>query len=250
LVHLEGKEATHATKVLRLRESSELELCDGKGNVSRCTILSVGGARGGRGRGGRVTLSVLGESRRVDFEGVKWNLCVASGSLKGSRGDWLVEKATELGAWSFQPILTDHSSKMGGHGAAAEATSGREERWKRLAVAASKQSLRPHFLHIKPAVTLDDLLSSASAGSVVLAAHQTGPPLLSVGRGLSDNGAGVIREGTLLVGPEGDFSARELDLFEAAANVRLVGLGDLRLRVETAAVALLAGARLMESDSI
>ena len=52
----------------------------------------------------------------------------------------------------------------------------------------------------------------------------------------------------LLVGPEGDFSERELWLLRGLPQVEMVGLGDLRLRVETAALALLSGARLAEED--
>ena len=60
-------------------------------------------------------------------------------------------------------------------------------------------------------------------------------------------------QGVLIVGPEGDFSVREHDLLARAAEggrVMPCGLGPLRLRVETAAVALLSGARLIEQARV
>ena len=169
-------------------------------------------------------------------------------------------------------MLTDHSSKMGasrareakrggpGGGSGGDdddmALSNREERWKRLAVAASKQCLRSYFLDIKPAITLDRLIESRlgrhGEGSSVaaLAAHQSGIPLLqALGRSaITSGGEEGGRECLLLVGPEGDFSERELSLLQGLPQVEMVGLGDLRLRVETAALALLSGVRLAEEE--
>lgn len=178
-----------------------------------------------------------------------------------------MEKLCELGAWSFRPLLTDHSARMGSKGGQREqqqireSISGREDRWKRLAVAASKQCRRDHFMEMLPAMSLDEILLDMSSSNsaepkkiqqeLVLAAHQTGEPLrnFSLNRMIVNNkqqeGEGE-NMGTLLVGPEGDFSQRELQLLQESDRCSLVGLGDLRLRVETAALALMTGVRLLE----
>jgi 16S rRNA (uracil1498-N3)-methyltransferase len=60
-----------------------------------------------------------------------------------------------------------------------------------------------------------------------------------------ENNSNVVdqpRHGVLIIGPEGDFTAEELELM-AAAGVHGVGLGPLRLRTETAAIAMLSYAR-------
>lgn len=242
-----GEEAKHAIKVLRLKALDSIEVCDGRGGVARCTIRSAGAttSSGRRERRGfRVTAEV--ESRRLEpWTGIRWKLCVAGGSVKGARGDWLVEKATELGAHSFQPLLTDRSARMGSRGG-SEGGSGREERWKRLAVSASKQCLRPHFLDIEPAITLDDLLLDRDGLGITLAAHQSGDPLLPLLMEHRPRLLSLAERGCLIVGPEGDFSDRELELLRRQDGVSVVGLGDLRLRVETAALSLLSGARLSE----
>ena len=246
-VHIDGEEAKHAIKVLRLKALDSIEVCDGRGGVARCTIRSAGAttSSGRRERRGfRVTAEV--ESRRLEpWTGIRWKLCVAGGSVKGARGDWLVEKATELGAHSFQPLLTDRSARMGSRGG-SEGGSGREERWKRLAVSASKQCLRPHFLDIEPAITLDDLLLDRDGLGITLAAHQSGDPLLPLLMEHRPRLLSPAERGCLIVGPEGDFSDRELELLRRQDGVSVVGLGDLRLRVETAALSLLSGARLSE----
>ncbi|QDZ25231.1 RNA methyltransferase [Chloropicon primus] len=259
-VVLEGKEAQHATKVLRLKPLDEIEVCDGRGGIARCTIRTAASSSGGRRereKAFRVTAAVESVEREP-WKGLKWVLCVAGGSVKGQRGDWLVEKATELGAWSFQPLLTDHSSRMGSQKRTKGGDgSGREERWKRLAMAASKQCLRSHILDIRPATDLDDLLAKCSGeardsgGSfIALAAHQSGRPLLPQ---VTEWGGGNPQQqhalGCLIIGPEGDFSERELEILKAHDDVKLVGLGDLRLRVETAALALLSGVRILEEGA-
>ena len=49
------------------------------------------------------------------WSGPKWEVVAACFSLKGGRADWLVEKVTELGAWSLRPILTVRSPHLGVH---------------------------------------------------------------------------------------------------------------------------------------
>lgn len=50
---------------------------------------------------------------QVAWAGAKWEVVAAVGGLKGTRDDWLVEKAAELGAWSFQPLLTHRARTLG-----------------------------------------------------------------------------------------------------------------------------------------
>ena len=51
---------------------------------------------------------------QVPWQGSKWEVVVAMGSLKGGRAETLVEKISELGAWSLQPLLTSRSPAIGG----------------------------------------------------------------------------------------------------------------------------------------
>jgi 16S rRNA (uracil1498-N3)-methyltransferase len=109
----------------------------------------------------------------------------------------------------------------------------------RVAIAATKQSLRTHMLELHAPVRVAELAARVRTAPLALLAVAGAPPLAAV---LRDQAAGQIDEGTrlLLVGPEGDWTPDELALLVEAGAVP-VGLGNLRLRTETAAIALLAG---------
>ena len=141
-------------------------------------------------------------------------------------------------------------------------TSARSSRWRRLAEAAGKQCLRPHALAIERAASVEELADrirsgrAASPPCLALVAAEGAPPVAQVLFGLlreKERGSQEQQQQEeeqrielvyLVVGPEGDFTPRELEvLLEAGA--RPVGLGSNRLRVETAAEALLAIAGAM-----
>ena len=126
-----------------------------------------------------------------------------------------------------------------------------------MARAASKQCLRAHALEVAPATTLEAMLDRVRAAPVALLAAAGAPPLREVlrgegggeggGGGGGGEGAGMIGRtggGVLLVGPEGDFTDEELEAL-IRAGAKPVGLGPLRLRVETAAVSLVACVAVM-----
>lgn len=121
---------------------------------------------------------------------------------------------------------------------------GRVERWERLALAAAQQSLRAHGLKLQPATPVSDVARLAADSQLALLAAAGAPPLREVvahAAAQQPAGSGSV---LLIVGPPGDFTPAEVRLL-ADAGARPVGLGDLRLRTETAALSLLAGARLL-----
>ena len=108
---------------------------------------------------------------------------------------------------------------------------------------------RLHSLILRPPCPLDKLIPLIQAGTPALVASQGALPLrdvLAEGR-KSAQKVGGAREsdlGLLLVGPEGDFTEEELAALKAA-GAQVIGLGPNRLRVETAAIAVLTGALLL-----
>jgi RsmE family RNA methyltransferase len=128
----------------------------------------------------------------VPWEGPKLELVVACGSLKGGRSDWLIEKATELHAYAFTPLLTDHSSSMGGtrisKNQSDASNAGRLARWQRVATAALKQSCRVHSMKL-PAHehiwTVDEAAKVISSGTPALVAVQGGVPVLTALQSIS-----------------------------------------------------------------
>jgi 16S rRNA (uracil1498-N3)-methyltransferase len=207
-------------------------------------------------------------------------LAVGCLGLSGGRSDWLVEKATELGAAALVPLVTERSSggsvgggsgnSSGGGGAkrarkfrmagvGGEGDSGGDSgdfrpagRLGRLAAAALKQSQRAHGLELRPPAPLAELVPAVGAAPLAIVATGGAPPMLVQMRqhaggdsgGDSSSRAGLFGDGAewwLFVGPEGDFTPSELDALRGAGALP-AGLGPHRLRTETAALALLAAA--------
>ena len=106
---------------------------------------------------------------------------------------------------------------------------------------------RTHTLLLKPACRLNSLVSIIKSGTPALVATQGGRPLHAVLKSAMMTNPARSEEAQkpciLLVGPEGDFTNEELDSL-LAAGAEAVGLGPNRLRVETAAIALVAGVML------
>jgi 16S rRNA (uracil1498-N3)-methyltransferase len=254
LVRLPLDESRHATRTLRLREGDAVELCDGQGRLSAGEIAAVDT------KGALVRCE--GASHPFQPRGWQLKVAAACGSLKGGRADWLVEKCAELGAAGFVPLLTERSPAVAGADADSKTGAGREGRWHRVAVAAMKQSLRAKGMAVEAPIPLVKLAESLKNADLVVVGVGGAPPARDVFRAAiaaahaaekdqnespaHNNGTDTIKRGVLIVGPEGDFTPKEVEIL-VAAGAQPVGLGGLRLRAETAAVALLAYAR-MELD--
>lgn len=221
-VRMEGPEFLHLSKSLRLGPNDCVELFDSRGGVVEARVLSV--------QRNFCELQSLHPLQRLSPSGPQWQVAAACGTLKGGRADWLVEKCTELGASSLLPLLTERSPRAG---------EGRVDRWQRVALAAAKQCQRLHGLEVKEPCHLSTILSQVASSPVTLVAAAESPPLLETVSSFKKENLG----GLLLVGPEGDFSESELSSLIGAGAI-LVGLGPRRLRVETAALTMLAGVML------
>ncbi|KAJ9526282.1 hypothetical protein QJQ45_009797 [Haematococcus lacustris] len=185
----------------------------------------------------------VGELRPVEVlpcQGLRCVLAVACTTLKGGRAEWLVEKATELGAVELVPLVTARSQPVGGldsartrnkYGRADAATPGDEVfsagRLERVAIAATKQSLRTHALVLAQPQPLPAFMPRVKSSARCLVAVAGAPPLHNA---LSAWGSGPQlpraqdSQVVLLVGPEGDWTAEEVrDLVGAGAVP--VGLG-------------------------
>ena len=269
-VELSMEETKHATMVLRLQEGAEVQLCDGRGTVVNGVVASVGGRRGGgKSVGGkraqvRITTSTKnGTSDVMEKTGdVVFHVGVACGTLKGSRGDWMVEKCAEIGARRMTPLVTARGRGEGGEG--------RYARYERLAISVMKQSLQGWKMEVGDVCGLSEFLGGLLDGegrngqggergerderqekkeheiqederrTVVFVGAESGDSFWEVLTGLNRK---VVREVVILVGPEGDFTPDEMEGL-LARGVRPVRVGSHRLRTETAAIVLLSAAKV------
>ena len=154
--------------------------------------------------------------------------------LKRARLDWLVEKASELGAAVLLPVWTERTQPERLNG----------ERLRALAIAAAEQSERLSVPEVRTPERLDRLLASWPAERRLLVCDETGVgrPIVSA---LGDFGDGPA---ALLIGPEGGFTDTELDGLGKLPIVTRVGLGPRVLRAETAAIAALAVFQAIAGD--
>jgi 16S rRNA (uracil1498-N3)-methyltransferase len=232
-------EAHHAIHVLRLKAGAEVELFDGRGRRAEGVLLRAG-------RSEAVTeVRRLLPSRPRPQPQVHLGFAVP----KGKRLDWLLEKATELGAASLTPVRFERSVAGPAAGARqdwgpAAQDSAALDRWLAHCIAAAKQCGLDFLPTVEPPVGLAAFLALAGAGT---AAAQPWHPRI-----LGDAGPAALplrdalggwqdgRETCLLVGPEGGLTEAERTEALAAGFVP-ARLGATTLRTETAAIALLAG---------
>ena len=222
-----SRDALHHLKVLRPKDGEEIELFDGKGSLRR--YLFDAAARGLRAAPGQ-TIRTVGQSNK--------SLTLFACVTKGSRWDWTIEKATELGVTRIVPVISDRTIVR----IPKAERAAKRERWQRIAEDAARQSDAVWLPEIVEAVDFADTLPLVKACTCFVGAL-TDPqprPLLEAVRA-SDP---LPSDLAVYVGPEGDFTPDELRALLACATP--VSFGPTVLRAETAAlfgVAVLASAR-------
>jgi len=208
-LELPDGEAHHVLKVLRGRSGDQVEVVDTVGRLFAAEL------RGG----GEVV--VVAELAAPDVTDTRVTLYQAV--PKGGRMDLVVEKATEVGVTSIVPLLTERG--------VVNPREGKVERWRRVAEAAARQSLRLGVPEVSEPVPFADAVVRAGETGVLL---HNGPDIADV-ETIIGSPAG------LFVGPEGGWSGDELRIAEEAGIV-LGGLGPYRLRSETAGIVAVARA--------
>jgi 16S rRNA (uracil1498-N3)-methyltransferase len=209
-----GADLHHMRHVLRLLPGAPVVLVDGLGTEYHGQIKEF--------HREFALIEVLGKRQRARL--AQTTLGVAM--IKGWRMDFLVEKAAELGASDLWPLRCARS-------VVREAGAERVQRWRRLASAAAKQSLSPFIMEIRPACLFAEFLERTQGADFAAICHQGAPPLGLLARQRAFATAVVV------CGPEGDFTAQELESATRAGFVE-AGLGPHRLRTETAALAALS----------
>ena len=210
-VELDGNQANYLGNVMRLGAGAELLVFDGESGEWLARIAEAGKKR--------MTLSVERRTREPESIPDVW---LAFAPVKRAQTDWLVEKATELGAAQLLPVMTRRT--------VAERV--KLERLQSIAVEAAEQCGRTVLPEIGEPVTLTQLLDARDPQRRLYFADESG------GEAATD----AFRAGPalILVGPEGGFTEEERALVRAAPTSVAVSLGPRILRAETAALAALA----------
>ena len=216
-IQLDEETRRHVVTVLRMQPGEEIELTDGMGNS--CTAI--------------ITLAdkkklLIAPGTRIKHAPVERTLWLGISLLKNaSRFEWMLEKVTEIGITHIIPLLTERTARQ----------HFRQERMQQIIVSACLQSRQYHFPQLLSPNSLDQFLQTALPASRYIAHCMHGEKSLLTGRD---------QDAVLLIGPEGDFTATELNQ-AVAAGFRPVSLGQSRLRTETAGI---VGAVLLRGNTL
>ncbi len=210
-IELDAGQANYLGNVMRLGVGAELLVFDGSSGEWLARIAEAGKKR--------MTLTVERRTREPETIPDVW---LAFAPVKRAQTDWLVEKATELGAAKLIPVMTQRT--------VAERV--KLERLQAIAIEAAEQCGRTRLPEIVELVSLKQLLAERDAARRLYFADEGGgEPAASA----FESGAALI-----LIGPEGGFTDEERSLVRAAPNSVAVSLGPRILRAETAALAAIA----------
>jgi 16S rRNA (uracil1498-N3)-methyltransferase len=216
IVWIPKDEAKHALGARRLGPGDAVTLFDGAGHVGTGVVTDQ------RRHDGALAIEV-GAATAAPRARPAVHLAVAI--PKGDRSATLIESCMPFEPASITPLACERSVQRMSANLAA--------RLDRIALEACKQSRQPWSCAIGTEVPPEVAVRAAQGRALIL--HPGGTPLCEAARGLDAV--------TLLIGPEGGFSDREVAACEAAGAVR-VGLGAAILRIELAASAAMAVLRL------
>ena len=228
-------ETRHCVKVLRNKPGDTIYVIDGEGGLYRCKLLSAG-----KEAECEIAEKSVGIGKR------NYSLTMAVCPTKNiERYEWFLEKATEFGIDKLVPLISEHSIR----------TRIKKERLEAIALSATKQSLKAYLPVIEDEMTVADFLKThKETDAIKLIAHCEKAEKISLRSALNNGGClgnaelGNAELGnadnescskskiTIMIGPEGDFSKKEIEL-SADAGFSAITLGTARLRVETAALA-------------
>lgn len=206
-----GSEARHAAVVLRKKPGDPIDLFDGKDLSYQGRIESVTPER--------VEGLILNERKAASSQ-VQLVLC--QGLLKGPKWDWLVEKSCEIGVRALVPLLTSRT--------VVKPTKGEvRNRWKRIALAASKQCGRTDVMDVAAPQTLSEALNGLPKDALVLIPWEKETEK-TVRQAI---GPRHFSSAYLFIGPEAGWEAQEVELAVRHGAIP-VRLGPTLLRSETA----------------
>lgn len=227
LFELPPDAAHHANRVLRLRLGDAVQIFDGAGHACDATISAISGKR--------VDLNI--HHACPPHPPSHLHIVLAQAMTSSEKMDWVVQKATELGAREIQPVLTQRSvAKL-----SPDRAEKRTAHWRGVVIAACEQSGRNDLLQMHPLVEISNWLASmanTAASKFILL-----PEAASALHAHPPSQGSVI----ILIGPEGGFNPDEILMAKQAGFIPVL-LGPRVLRTETAALASITALQLLWGD--
>ena len=205
---LKDDELRHCIKVLRAKVGDEINLTDGRGlkYLSEITSINKREAR----------LDIISSSH-IDKRKAQLHIAIAL-TKNMSRFEWFLEKSVEMGIERVTPLLCDHSERKHFN----------LERCRKKVISAATQSLKYHFPVVDELQNIRTVIDDIVNEDILIAHYEEGQVHLAdqliIGQSYS-----------MLIGPEGDFSSKELILIKEK-GLKTINLSPYRLRTETAGI--------------
>jgi 16S rRNA (uracil1498-N3)-methyltransferase len=203
------EESKHIIKVLRKKDSDILYVTNGAGLLFETQITLASD--------NKCTVKINSVEKKAPSK-YRLHLAVAPTKMN-DRYEWFLEKATEIGIHEITPIICDRSERKVIN----------KERFDKIVLSAMKQSNECYLPQLNEAIPLKEFLKNQNGG-LQLIAHCEETDKKTLKSVLQKN-----QNTTILIGPEGDFSEKEI-ILASENNFVPVSLGHTRLRTETAAL--------------
>ena len=203
------EESKHIIKVLRKTEGDILHVTNGLGDLFITEIILASEKK--------CTVSIK-DAQTHKPSNFYIHLAVAPTKMN-ERFEWFLEKATEMGIHEITPIICDRSERKIIN----------KERFDKIIQSAMKQSIQFFMPKLNDPATFQNFILKQHSGNLCIAhCEETEKKILK-------NNIKINEKYTILIGPEGDFSEKEIKL-ALENNYFPVSLGNTRLRTETAAI--------------
>lgn len=203
------EESRHIVKVMRKNNGDNLFVTNGKGSLYKTEIVVAAESK--------CQVKIISSEQS---EPMKYQLHLAVAPTKmNDRFEWFLEKATEIGVTEITPLICDRSERR----------SVKTERFHKIVQSAMKQSMQTFLPKLNEPVDFSSFVGVNRSDQTFIAHCEDGDrkSLKELAKTHSDI--------TILIGPEGDFTTKEIKL-ALEHNFEAVTLGNTRLRTETAAI--------------
>ena len=219
IITLDEFASHHALRVMRVKVDDFLILFNGDGFEYRGRVSDINKKT--------INVEILSKEKNNNESPININLFQSISS--NEKMDMVIQKATELGVSSIQPIFTSRSTiKL-----SLDRTKKRVIHWKQVSISACEQSGRSKIPTIKSPIGFDQISEGIKTNSLNLLLH---PDNLEESSNLPNEYSGDIN---IFIGPEGGFSQDEVLLLKKQ-NCINIQLGPRILRTETAPLAIIA----------
>ena len=202
------EENKHLTKVLRKKVGDQLSVIDGKGYLYTGKIISQDKNSS--------QIKIIKKEKKKKTHNYYLHIAIAP-TKNVNRFEWFLEKATEVGIDEITPIICERSERKKIN----------QERCNRILISSMKQSLKYYLPKLNNPIVFNDFIKQKLDGDKFIA-HCLNKDKIKLDKSIN-------KKSNILIGPEGDFSEKEITL-AIKNNFQSLSLGNSRLRTETAGV--------------